>query len=196
MESAKNIIRSRMKKITEDYVISLNEGQVKKSTQGICENILTFLPQEPSLTVIAGYWPLPFEPNIALLLDALARQGHKILLPITQREGSPLLFGSWRPKDKLYKSVFGTYEPSLQKTCPDLPQIILIPMLAFDGRGNRLGYGKGHYDRTLGALRKKNASFSTVGVAFDVQRVNELPMNGHDQPLDHIVTEKKIYQFI
>ena len=130
------------------------------------------------------------------MLEAVIRKGGKGLLPVSQKAGEPLIFRSWKPGDQLKESTFKTMEPL--SLCPiHDPQVIIVPLLAFDGRGHRLGQGAGHYDRTISYLhQKKKIPILTIGVSFEVQRVNELPMASYDQRLDWIVTEEKAYKFI
>lgn len=194
MDSAKSIIRARMKKSREDYFKSLSETARVNLNQKIGKNILSLVPAHACGSV-AGFWPMSSEPDIRSVLETLILQGCKALLPVTQGAGSPLSFRVWKPGDQLRVSSFKTMEPLSRSPLHD-PEVILVPLLAFDGRGHRLGYGAGHYDRTLSQLQKRKLNVLTIGVAFEIQRVNELPMGSYDQPLGWVVTEKKVYKFI
>ena len=104
--------------------------------------------------------------------------------------GLPLVFRAWKPGDALVAAAFGTRVPS--DDAPVLtPELLLVPMLAFDDRGYRLGYGGGFYDRSLAGLKSPIA----VGCAYDAQRVDDLPVDDHDRRLDWIVTETRILEF-
>ena len=148
------------------------------------EHLLEALPPSPG-AVVAGFWPLPGEIDIRPLLAALAAQGHRIALPVTPRPGLPLAFGAWRPGEALRPGRFGTMTPSGPEVIPD---VLLVPLLAFDRLGRRLGYGAGYYDRTLAALPAARA----IGCAFAAQEVAEVPAGPYDVPLGAIATEEGV----
>ena len=133
--------------------------------------------------IVAGFWPLPGEIDIRPLLLALAGRGHRVVLPITPSRGDPLAFARWRPGDVLVPERFGTFRPIGEPLVPDL---LLVPLLAFDGQCRRLGYGGGFYDRTLAALPSRIA----IGCAFAAQRVDCVTAEAHDIRLDAIATER------
>lgn len=140
--------------------------------------------------VIAGYWPLADELNIRPALIALRRQGHTIALPVTGPKQTPLTFRRWDEGAALERGRFDTRHPSVN--APEvIPDVVLLPLLAFDRRGNRLGYGGGYYDRTLARLRDQGPVLA-VGVAFAIQEMEELPAGRYDRPLDLMVTEQEI----
>jgi 5-formyltetrahydrofolate cyclo-ligase len=114
-------------------------------------------------------------------------RGHPIALPLTPARGNPLVFRAWRPEDTLEVADFGIRVPLASQ--PELtPRVLIVPLLAFDRAGYRLGYGGGFYDRTLARLRK-SGDVLAVGVAYAAQEVAEVPRDGGDQPVDWIVTE-------
>jgi len=131
---------------------------------------------------VAGFWPIGTEIDIRPLLHALHASGHPILLPVTPPRGLPLSFAYWRPGEVLQPERFGTVRPT---GGPGVPDLLLVPLLAWDGQGRRLGYGGGYYDRTLAALPGRR----TVGCAYAAQRVAEVPADEHDIPLDAVATE-------
>jgi 5-formyltetrahydrofolate cyclo-ligase len=137
--------------------------------------------------LVSGYWPFGAELDPRPLLEALHRRGHPLALPVAERRATPLIFRCWKPGDPMSQHRFGMSEPLPESPRVD-PDVILVPMIAFDGQGNRLGYGGGFYDRTLAAQRKIKKTLA-VGVAFDAQRVERIPVDIHDQKLDWIVTE-------
>ena len=145
---------------------------------------LATLPPPPGAT-IAGFWPMGAEIDIRPLLWALHARGHTILLPETPKRGNPLIFRTWRPGMTMIPERFGTFRPTGPVGVPD---ILLVPLLAFDRAGRRLGYGGGFYDRTLAALPHAH----TVGIAFAAQELDEVPTTDHDAPLDAIATERGI----
>ena len=134
-------------------------------------------------SVIAGFWPLAGEIDIRPLLLALAGRDHPIVLPVTPVRGNPLSFQRWRPGDVLTRERFGTVRPVGEPMVPDL---LLVPLLAFDGRGRRLGYGGGFYDRTLAGLPGR----VSIGCAFAAQRVDCVAAEAHDIPLQAVATER------
>jgi len=133
-------------------------------------------------SVIAGFWPLAGEIDIRPLLLALAGRGHPIVLPVTPARGNPLSFQRWRPGEVLIRERFGTVRPTGEPMVPDL---LLVPLLAFDGACRRLGYGGGFYDRTLAGLPGRTA----IGCAFAAQRVDCVATDVHDVPLQAVATE-------
>ncbi len=134
-------------------------------------------------SVIAGFWPLAGEIDIRPLLLALAGRGHPVVLPVTPARRNPLSFQRWRPGDMLIRERFGTVRPTGEPMAPDL---LLVPLLAFDGEGRRLGYGGGFYDRTLAGLPGRTA----IGCAFAAQRVDCVAADVHDVPLQAVATER------
>ena len=111
-------------------------------------------------------------------------------MPVTD-QNNHMKFFSWKKNDVLFVNKFGILEPA--KTQTKIPDVILVPMLAFDKNRYRLGYGKGFYDRYLNKYLKKFKNILTVGVAFSFQRHHKLPINQKDVKLDFIITEKGIY---
>jgi 5-formyltetrahydrofolate cyclo-ligase len=147
----------------------------------------------PPAAMISGYWPLADEFDPRPAMDWLAGLGHPLALPRVQGRGRPLVFHAWRPGDRLVAGPFQVMEPS-----PDAPvvqpRILLVPLLAFDGMGRRLGYGAGYYDMALRDLRARNPAPFAIGVAFAGQEVDEVPTGPRDQTLDAVVTERQVHR--
>lgn len=136
--------------------------------------------------VVSGYHPLGNELDPRALLARLAGEGNPIVLPITPKSRSRLTFRAWKPGDPLVEGLFGVREPA--ETAPlREPAILLVPLLAFDAAGHRLGYGAGYYDRTLSDLRAKGPAMA-IGLAFAEQQVDSVPHDRYDQRLDWILT--------
>jgi 5-formyltetrahydrofolate cyclo-ligase len=154
--------------------------------RGISSAFLSTVPWRPD-QVIAGYWPMTEEADVRPLLEDLARQGCPVCLPVVVVKDGPLLFRRWQPGMSLAAGRHGTFHPP-EDSAPLTPELLLIPLLAFDRRGGRLGYGGGYYDRTLAALREKR-SVMAVGIAYAAQEMVGLPHEPHDQRLDWIITE-------
>jgi 5-formyltetrahydrofolate cyclo-ligase len=139
---------------------------------------------------IAGYWPMRSEMDVRPLLAALADTGREIALPVVLDLGQPLEFRRWRPGAALAAGRFGTAHPPPAARIVE-PDIVLVPLLAFDDRHHRLGYGAGFYDRTLAALRARKQLLA-VGVAYSAQHVAEVPVSSTDVVLDLVLTERGI----
>jgi 5-formyltetrahydrofolate cyclo-ligase len=142
----------------------------------------------PADHVVSGFWPLDQEIDIRPLLLALHERGNPVCLPVTPSRGEPLTFRRWRPGDVLVAERFGTMRPVGEET---VPGTLLIPLLAFDASGRRLGYGGGFYDRTLAGLPH---SFR-LGCAFAVQQMDAVPVGPYDLTLDAVATERGILHF-
>lgn len=139
--------------------------------------------------VIAGYLPIADEIDVKPLLRRLRGDGHRLALPRVERSGGPLAFAAWRDGDRLGKGPFGTVQP-MEDAVRVTPEVVIVPLLAFDRAGMRLGYGGGYYDRTLSALRARRAILA-VGVAFAAQEIETVPHGAHDQRLDWVITESE-----
>lgn len=139
------------------------------------------------VTIVSGYWPSRDEIDPRPLMTALHRRGHTCALPVIAGTGAALVFRRWAPGDAL---VAGAYDIPVPAECaPTLtPGLLLVPLLAFDRTGARLGYGGGYYDRTLEALRAAGPVLA-VGLAYGGQEVECVPVDASDQRLDWIVTE-------
>jgi 5-formyltetrahydrofolate cyclo-ligase len=145
----------------------------------------------PRGAVVSGYWPLAGELDIRPLLHQIHDHGHPIGLPVVKGKGQPLLFRAWSPGAALVQGSFKVLTPP--EGAPELvPDVLLVPLLAFDRDGYRLGYGGGFYDRTLEKRRREAHSghpVLAIGIAFAAQETDKLPKGPFDQPLDWIVTE-------
>ncbi len=140
-----------------------------------------------ALSPVAGYWPVGSEADPRVLLAALAKAGAAIALPRMMTRHGPARFLSWPAGAPLSPDAFGVPSPPAES--PDsAPRLILVPLLAFDRRGGRLGQGGGHYDRILADLKPQGVL--AVGLAFAGQEVDDIPQGPLDQRLDWIVTER------
>ena len=144
----------------------------------------------PAGAIVSGFWPMGEEIDVTPLLAQLHASGHPIGLPVVVKKGEPLVFRHWYPGMALVSGGFGTEVPPPSAPVVE-PRVLIVPLLAFDAEGYRLGYGGGFYDRTLDKLRTGSAADPlAVGVAFSAQHVMRVPRDEFDQPLDWIVTEK------
>ncbi len=148
----------------------------------------------PAGATVGGYWPLGSELDCRPLLLALVDAGCWCALPVVTGAGQPLRFRLWRPGDDLVPGPHGCREPA--EGAPEiLPEVLLVPLLAFDSAGHRLGQGGGFYDRTLAAIRGSGDAVPAIGLAFAAQERPALPVGPRDQRLDRVATEVKIWDF-
>jgi 5-formyltetrahydrofolate cyclo-ligase len=156
------------------------------------DNFLAAIRVPPGGTVSA-YWPMRAEIDPRPLMTVLHAAGFAVGLPVMPGAGQPLVFRAWTPDAALVDGGFGTRIPP--ESAPEvLPDVLLVPLVAFDDEGYRLGYGGGFYDRTLEKLRASKPVLA-VGVAFEGQRLDAVPRGPYDQPLDWIVTESGARRF-
>ncbi|MET0638965.1 MAG: 5-formyltetrahydrofolate cyclo-ligase [Hyphomicrobium sp.] len=136
--------------------------------------------------IVSGFAAIRDEINPAPLMTWLQAEGFRLALPVMQGRGKPLLMRQWSPGDVMAPAAWGIAEPLDDKPEVD-PDVVLVPLLAFDRRGYRLGYGGGFYDRTLRRLRKLKP-VTAVGIAYDEQKVDAVPAESYDEKLDWVLT--------
>ena len=141
--------------------------------------------------IVAGYAAIGSEADPFPLMAALSGQGHPLCLP--RVEEKQLAFRAWKPGEPLIPGPMNVPQPaaSAKERRPDL---LIVPLLAFDNDGYRLGYGAGYYDRYLSEHRAKRTILS-VGIAYAGQHMEKLPHEPHDEPLDAVVTEERVWRF-
>lgn len=144
--------------------------------------------------IIAGYWPSGNEFDVTPILEEALKHGHQCVLPvINDNENRILQFREWHKNVALVEGVHGIFYSEKGKLL--LPDIVIVPLLAFDKQGNRLGQGGGYYDATLSDLRAQK-DILAVGLAYASQAcLSGLPCEAHDQKLDMVVTEKQVLDF-
>jgi len=140
-------------------------------------------------TIVGAYHALPDEADPALLLQALVASGAHIAFPRVASKGQPLEYHRVPDGEVLAPGAYGIHEP-LAHWPAVMPGLLLVPLLAFDGRGHRLGYGGGFYDRTLEKL-----GVPAIGIAYAGQEVSSLPAEAHDMALSAILTEDGLRRF-
>jgi len=144
----------------------------------------------PQKSIVALYWPIGDELDCRGIIEKLQNKGHQVCLPCIEGKDQPLIFREFSGEENLVSAGFGTSEPNRgAKTLQ--PDLIVLPLLGFDKNGNRLGYGKGFYDRTIAAMAKKSEPKKPelCGLAFSVQEFEKIPTNAHDVPLTRIISE-------
>jgi 5-formyltetrahydrofolate cyclo-ligase len=144
--------------------------------------------------VVGGYHALPEEADPAELLEALAARGCHIAFPRVAARDQPLEYHRIPDGEVLAEGAFGIHEP-LDHWPRAAPDLLLVPLLAFDATGHRLGYGGGFYDRTLEKLKGQGPGVRAVGIAYAGQQVDFLPAGAHDCPLDAVLTEQGLKVF-
>jgi 5-formyltetrahydrofolate cyclo-ligase len=136
----------------------------------------------------AAYWPIRGEADPLPLLAQLAAAGLTTALPVVSRSGKPLIFRQWRPGDPLVAGPMGLREPPADSP-PTHPDLLFVPLAAFDRGGHRVGYGAGYYDATLAELAANRPL--AVGLAFSTQEAESVPAEAHDYPLAFVITERE-----
>jgi 5-formyltetrahydrofolate cyclo-ligase len=143
--------------------------------------------------IVSGYSPIRGEIDPVPLLRKLAGQGAQLALPAIVARGKSLAFRVWSPDDRLLLGPLGILEPS-PAAAELVPDIMLVPLAAFDRAGHRIGYGAGHYDFTLAHLRKVKAIVA-IGLGFAAQEIDVVPALPHDVALDYVLTETEVLDF-
>ena len=177
----KRVLRSRIK----TWRSGLEADAAARAADAVAAHGLGFLrlPQKPF--VVSGFSSLPDEFRVWPLLRRLHGEGHALAMPVMQGKGLPLVFRAWAPGDAMDKAVWGIAEPRADKPVLE-PDIVLVPLLAFDATGWRLGYGGGYFDRTLRGLRARK-SIVAIGLAYDESQVDAVPHLDYDERLDWVL---------
>ncbi len=139
---------------------------------------------------IAGYYPANYEVDILDFLQKASKKKFKIVLPVIKSK-SKMSFKLWFSNEPLYVSKFGILEPH-KSNKEIIPDLIMVPLVAFDKQLNRIGYGKGYYDRILSRMSKKKDKLISVGIANSFQQCKNIPANKYDFKLDYIFTDQGI----
>jgi 5-formyltetrahydrofolate cyclo-ligase len=193
LPSAMNAIQSAKRELRAAMLVRRRDQSSfdrKSAAESLKRNFTADL-MPPVGTIVSGYWPMEEEMDIRPLMTALHEHGCALALPVVAAKRRPLVFRQWRPGDKLVTAEFGLSEPAAG-TPEIVPQMLLVPLVAFDAFGNRLGFGGGFYDRTLSALRTANSGLRAIGIAFAFQKADDVPHDKTDQRLDAVVTERGV----
>jgi 5-formyltetrahydrofolate cyclo-ligase len=151
-------------------------------------------PLQPTATrhIVSAFFPYKSEIDTRPLLGKLAAEGWTTCLPIVIALGEPLIFRRWLPGEPTVPGVWDIPRPTDDAPLLE-PDVLLVPLMAFDRHGYRLGYGGGFYDRTLELLRAKK-TITAIGVAYAAQEMPAVPHGPHDQPLDYVMTEQGLFK--
>ena len=140
--------------------------------------------------IIAGYYPSYYEVNILNFLEKAAKKKFKIVLPVIQ-SSTTMSYKPWIFEEPLYVNKFGMLEPkNFGKDI--IPDLVMVPLVAFDDELNRIGYGKGYYDRSLRKIKKIKKKSVFLGIAYNFQKYKKIPINRYDFKLDYIFTDQGI----
>ena len=184
----KRRLRKRMRALR--LVADQKEGP--DAALALIRHVLSALPElrlKDGATV-AGYWPISTEIDVRPLLARLHERGFRCALPAIVAGEPVLAFRRWDPADDLEAGEYDTRQPfGTAETVS--PQALLVPLLAVDGEGHRLGHGRGWYDRTLAALRARGKVVA-IGVGYGMQRIERVPWTADDQNVDWILTERSL----
>ncbi len=186
MSDKKNFRKIALERRKETH--ARNDGMAAR----LVASQIIMLPELDTLKNVSGYFTIKDELDCLVTLKALHAARFNLSLPKIKGSEKPLEFRKWDMRAPLTDGPFGTKEPSGAVV---RPEIILVPLLAFDETGARLGYGGGYYDRTLSALRQEGSDIVAVGMAYENQKLDEVPTESYDQPLDMVVTETTTYRF-
>ena len=169
-------------------IISLRKHNFNKNYKINFEKFFSFLKTKTNQKKIGGYYPSNFEIDDLEILDLLNKKNYKVFLPKIEKNNQ-MNFFSWTNSDPLVINKYGIPEPVSNKIV--YPDILLIPLVAYDDNLNRLGYGGGFYDRYIKKIEEIKKIIK-VGLAFSYQRVKKVPIDQYDKKLDFIITEKEI----
>jgi 5-formyltetrahydrofolate cyclo-ligase len=140
--------------------------------------------------IVSGFMPMKGEINPLPLMKTFSGRGARLALPVIAGRGRPLVMRAWNFGEPLVSGVWGIREPPVQAAEVE-PDIVLVPLVAFDRAGRRLGYGGGYYDLTITRLRARKPIVA-MGIAYAVQEIAEVPAAPHDAALDLVLTEREI----
>ena len=179
------MIKSKIRKKILDIRKKRNRKNIKFSFLKIFKEIKKNISKKK---IVGGYYPVNFEINILEFLEKLEAKGMQLSLPVVKKNNEMDFYG-WSTKNLLKLNKYGIPEPEqIKKVFPD---IILVPLVAFDSRLYRIGYGGGYYDRYIKKLSNKK-NLLKIGIAHSCQKINRVPTNKYDKKLDIIITEKYV----
>lgn len=171
---------------------ALTTVERQQKSQSITAHGTSGIPFAPG-TVISGFMPIRSEVDTRSLMEALRTRGGRLVLPVVL-DRETIVFRAFDADTTLVKTGFGTTGPGPDADVLD-PDILLVPLSVFDGQGQRIGYGAGHYDRAIARLHGKGRFPILIGVAFDCQEVPSVPAEPHDVPLHAVLTESGLRWF-
>lgn len=180
----KKKIREQFLKIRKNKYFELNE----KNKSFISSEIKKICIQK-KISRLGFYYPINFEIDIVKVISKIKIKNLKVYLPVVEKNNS-MSFREWKSSEPFYVNRFGILEPN-KNNKKVKPQVVIVPLVAYDQNKNRLGYGRGFYDRFLNKISNQKKVLS-LGMAFSFQRVKKIPTEKHDKKLDYILTEKSL----
>ena len=167
--------------------LALDAASVARLGEAICDHLRRHFPTPPG-RCIAFYWPISNEPDLRPVINTWRAAGVDACLPVVHRKASPLTFRPWTPETPMVPDHHGIPTPA--GTLEVYPDVLFMPVNAFDTAGYRLGYGGGYYDRTLAVLQPRPR---VIGVGFELARGDSILPQAHDVPMDWVVTENGVH---
>ncbi len=171
---------------------ALTQAERQQKSRAMTEHGASAIPLTPG-AVVSGFMPIRSEADIRPLMEALRTRGARLVLPVVL-DRETIIFRAFEVGAPLVRTGFGTTGPGEDAQVLD-PDILLVPLSVFDGHGQRIGYGAGHYDRAIARLHGKGRVPILIGVAFDCQEVPSVPAERHDVPLHAVLTESGLRWF-
>lgn len=165
------------------------EARIEKSLEATAHGANAILIEAGS--IVSGFFPIRSEIDPRPLMDNLRQKGARLCLPVV-KDRETIIFRELLRGAELVDTGFGTSGPGDDAAVLD-PEVMIMPMSVFDNNGGRIGYGAGHYDRAISRLAEKGINPRLMGMAFDCQRIDAVPTEPHDQPLEAILTESGFY---
>jgi len=162
-------------------------------SQMMMENFLKTVELPPPGSVISGYVTVNGEIDVRPLLLHLVDKGYTCCVPRVLDREARLAYMTWHGEMPMVPSLYGIPEPDPDYSEEVIPQLMIVPLVAFDEKCHRLGYGSGQHDRTFPFLRRIH-NFHTVGIAYEVQKFDVVPVDSHDYDLDMVITEARVYR--
>ena len=187
----------RAKNALREYAVARRRLAQRRSGPGsgirAADHFLANVPVAPG-EIVSGYWPIREEFDVMPLLRRLSGAGYRCALPFVHRKRHALIFREWRPGTMMFEGPFRIPEPT-EAAAVLTPTLLLVPLLAYDAEGFRLGYGGGYYDKVLGELRAAGEPVLAIGMGFSEQMVERVPHSEKDERMDWIVTEQGAMPF-
>ena len=191
-DAALSAAKAEIRKAVLARRATIDAGVAGPRADAVAERMMGLLARFP-VGAISAFRAFGDEIGTAPLLGRLDARGYRIGLPVVMGRGRPLVFRQWRPGDVMGSGPYGIEQP-LPTASEIEPDILIVPMAAFDAQGYRVGYGGGFYDRSLAALREKK-NVVAIGLAYDEQEVEAVPRDHYDARLDHLVTPTRTMAF-
>ena len=168
---------------------ALKQLQRKTATEEAAHHLMTLIKQHSHAHTIAGYMPIHSEISPLAVMKELYKEGKTLAVPVIKEKNAPLIWAKWSPKMEMVEGAFKAHIPRHYEAVT--PDVLIVPLVGFDDNCHRLGYGGGFYDRSIEEL-SRGRGITTIGLAFEVQRCAEIPIEPTDQTLDYIVTERGV----